>query len=93
LTLIIYSLHSRFQPHPILNTSLFKIRTFRISIVGNLFARFGFGGVPFLLPLLLQIGLGYSAVIGGLLLVPIAFGIIAVKIISLRVLKRFGYRL
>ena len=92
LTLIIYFLYSHKQPHPILNTDLFRLRTFKISIVGNLFARLGFGGVPFLLPLMLQIGLGYSAVLSGMLLVPIAFGIILVKAISLRVLRKLGYR-
>lgn len=92
LLLTNYFLYSRRQPHPILNTSLFKQRTFQISIIGNLFARLGFGGVPFLLPLLLQIGLGYSAVISGLLIAPIAFGVIMIKMISLRVLRKFGYR-
>lgn len=92
LLLTNYFLYSRRLAHPILNTNLFKLRTFRISIVGNLFARLSFGGVPFLLPLLLQIGLGYSAVMSGLLLTPIAFGIIVVKMISLRMLRTFGYQ-
>lgn len=87
-----YFLHSRRQHHPIVNTSLFRIRTFQISMLGNLFARLGFGGIPFLLPLLLQIGLGYSAQVSGLLLAPIAFGIVAVKSVSLRILRMIGYR-
>ncbi len=92
LLLLNYFLYSRKQPRPIVNTALFRIRTFQISILGNLLARLGFGGVPFLLPLLLQIGLGYTAVISGLLLAPIAIGVIVIKILSLRVLKLFGYR-
>ncbi len=92
LLLTNYFLYSRRQPHPILNTSLFKLRTFQISIIGNLFTRLSFGGVPFLLPLLLQISLGYSAVISGLLIAPIACGVIVIKMISLRVLRTFGYR-
>ena len=87
-----YFLHSRRQKHPIVNMELFSYRTFSISIVGNLFARLGFGGVPFLLPLLLQIGLGYSAQLSGLLLVPIAFGIMLVKSISLRLMRVTGYK-
>jgi len=92
LMLISYFLHSNKQRHPIINTDLLRIRTFQISIMGNLFARLSFGGVPFLLPLLLQVGLGYSAQIAGLLLVPIALGILLVKSISLRILRLFGYK-
>ncbi|HTM63970.1 MAG TPA: MFS transporter [Gammaproteobacteria bacterium] len=92
LMLANYFLYARWQPHPILNTSLFKKRTFLISILGNLFARLSFGGVPFLLPLLLQISLGYSAALSGLLMVPIAFGVMIVKVISLRALRKMGYK-
>ncbi|HEX4046124.1 MAG TPA: DHA2 family efflux MFS transporter permease subunit [Gammaproteobacteria bacterium] len=92
LMLVCYFLHSYKQPHPVINMTLFRLRTFQISIVGNLIARLGFGGVPFLLPLLLQIGLGYSAQLSGLLLVPIAFGILLVKSISLRILRFVGYK-
>lgn len=87
-----YFIYSRKQHHPIVNASLFQIRTFQVSTLGNLFARLGFGGVPFLLPLLLQIGVGYSAQLSGFLIAPIAFGIIVVKAVSLRVLRLVGYR-
>jgi EmrB/QacA subfamily drug resistance transporter len=90
--LITYFYHSRKQKHPIVKVELLRIRTFRVSIIGNLFARLGFGGVPFLLPLLFQIGLGYSAQLSGLLLVPIALGIMLVKSISLRILRYLGYK-
>jgi EmrB/QacA subfamily drug resistance transporter len=90
--LVGFFLHARRQKHPIVNIDLLRIRTFRISIIGNLCARLGFGGVPFLLPLLMQIGLGYSAELSGALLVPIALGIMLVKSISLRVLRLTGYK-
>lgn len=90
--LITYFFHSRQQKYPIVKVELLRIRTFRVSIIGNLFARLGFGGVPFLLPLLFQIGLGYSAQLSGLLLVPIALGILLVKAISLRILRYLGYK-
>lgn len=92
LTLMNYVLYSRRQPHPILNTKLFKIRTFKISSIGNIISRMGFGGVPFLLPLMLQIGLGYSASLAGLLLAPIALGVMIVKLISLKILRWIGYK-
>jgi predicted MFS family arabinose efflux permease len=72
--------------------ALLRIRTFRISVSGNLCARLGFGGMPFLLPLLQQVGLGFSAELSGLLLVPMAFGIIFSKLLALRILRRMGYK-
>ena len=90
--LVLYFVRAKKQPHPIIDLSLFSIRTFRVSIFGNLCARLGFGGVPFLLPLLLQVGLGYSAQLAGLLLVPIAMGIMLVKAISLPIMRWFGFR-
>lgn len=90
--LIFYTLHSRTQKNPIIKTQLLASRTFRISVTGNLMARLGFGGVPFLIPLLLQINLGYSAPVSGLLLAPIALGIVLVKPFSLFLLRQTGYK-
>lgn len=87
-----YILHSRHQPHPIVKTELLKLRTFRISVIGNLLSRLGFGGVPFLVPLLLQIGLGFSAQFSGLLLAPTAIGVLLVKLYLLPLLRLFGYK-
>lgn len=91
-SLIAYFLHSRKRPHPIVKTELFKSRTFRISVFGNLTSRLGFGGVPFLLPLLLQIGLGFSAQLSGMLLAPTALGIVLIKPFILPLLRFFGYK-
>lgn len=90
--LILYFIHARYKKHSIVNVNLFLIRTFRISMTGNLCARLGMGGVPFLLPLLLQVGLGFSAQLSGLLLVPIALGIMIVRSVVLYLLRFFGYR-
>lgn len=78
--------------HPIFETELFQFRTFRIAMFGNLLARLGFGGIPFLLPLLLQVNLGYSARLSGLLLVPVAIGVFIVKAICLKFLRLLGYK-
>ncbi|MBA2654692.1 MAG: DHA2 family efflux MFS transporter permease subunit [Gammaproteobacteria bacterium] len=90
--LIIFIIHAKRYDHPVINIELFRIRTFRISVFGNLFSRLGFGGMPFLLPLLQQMGLGFSAQLSGLLLVPMAFGIIFSKLFGLRILKLMGYK-
>ena len=72
--------------------ALFKIRTFRISVVGGFVTRLGIGGLPFLLPLLYQMGLGLPAWQSGLLMMPTAIAAMSMKLIAARILKRFGYR-
>lgn len=87
-----YIIHSKYVTHSVINVKLFKTRTFKVSVLGNLCARFGFGGVPFLLPLMLQISLGYSPQVSGLLIGPMAFGVILVKVFTLRLLRTFGFK-
>ncbi len=71
---------------------LFLVRTFRISVLGGFVTRLGIGGVPFLLPLLFQIGLGYGPLMAGLLTMPLAVAAIGMKIMSGPLLKRFGHK-
>ena len=52
-----YFLHSRREQFPLLQLTLLRIRTFRAAVSGSFFTRLGIGGVPFLLPLLYQLGL------------------------------------
>src|SRR5206468_663493 len=52
-----YVWHARQHTYPLLRLSLFKVRTFRISVLGGFITRLGVGGLPFLLPLLYQLGL------------------------------------
>jgi EmrB/QacA subfamily drug resistance transporter len=77
---------------PLLSFDLFKISTFRISILGGFFSRLGIGGLPFILPFLYQIGLGFPAWKAGLLTVPTALAAIAMKIFSPHVLAYLGYK-
>jgi EmrB/QacA subfamily drug resistance transporter len=92
LLMVSYQLHSRKIKHPIVNIQLLKIRTFNLSVWGNLIARMGFGGAPFLLPLFFQIGLGYSPQLSGLLMAPIALGVLVIKPFALRILRALGYK-
>ena len=87
-----YVWHARKEPFPLLKLSLFGLRTFRISVVGGFVTRLGIGGLPFLLPLLYQLGLGLPAWQSGLLMMPAAIAAMGMKMMSARVLKRFGYR-
>src|ERR1700688_4134833 len=87
-----YLLHASRIEFPLLRLSLFRIRTFRAAVGGGLFTRLGIGGVPFLLPLLYQVGLGFTPIQSGLLLMPQALAAISVNWVILRLLARFGYR-
>jgi EmrB/QacA subfamily drug resistance transporter len=77
---------------PLLAVRLFKIRTFRLSVFGGFITRLGVGGMPFLLPLLYQIGLGFPPWQAGLLTIPLALAAIGMKVISRPLLARFGHR-
>lgn len=92
LLLAAYFWHSQSVKHPIVNKNLFHTRTFVISSIGNFLSRTGFGGLPFLLPLLLQIGLGFTPQLSGLLMAPTALGIVLVKTFSTRLLRWWGFR-
>ena len=87
-----YGWHARETAHPLLRLGLFRVRTFRVSVVGGFVTRLGVGGMPFLLPLLYQLGLGMPAWQSGLLMMPVAAAAMGMKFISSRVLARFGYR-
>lgn len=92
LLLFAYGLHARRTVHPLLYLPMFSIRTFRVPVIGGFITRLGVGGMPFLLPLLYQIGLGYSPLEAGLLTTPLAAAAIGMKIMSRRLLARFGHR-
>lgn len=92
LLLVSYTQHSRKKSHPIVKVALLHTRTFRIAVLGNLLARLSFGGVPFLLPLLFQIILGYSPRLSGMLLAPVALGVFLVKPLSFSILRLLGYK-
>jgi EmrB/QacA subfamily drug resistance transporter len=87
-----YWLNAKSLAYPLLQLSLFKIRTFRAAVSGSFFTRIGIGGVPFLLPLLYQVGLGFSPVRSGLLIMPQALAAMSMKIVMPRLLATVGYR-
>src|ERR1700740_2151406 len=86
-----YWLHARTLEHPLLLLRLFRIRTFRAAVDGGLFTRLGIGGVPFLLPLLYQTGMGFTPIQSGLLIMPQALGAMSVKTVLRKLLGMFGY--
>jgi MFS family permease len=87
-----YTWHALRIKHPLLRITLFKVRTFRISVAGGFLTRLGVGALPFLLPLLYQLGLGLPAWQSGLLMMPAAAAAMGMKMFAPRLLARFGYR-
>jgi EmrB/QacA subfamily drug resistance transporter len=87
-----YRRHARRVAHPVLQLSIFGIRSFRSSVVGGFVTRIGIGGMPFLLPLLYQLGLGYTPWQAGLLMIPQAAAAMLMKFLASSILRRHGYR-
>jgi EmrB/QacA subfamily drug resistance transporter len=92
LLLLGYGVHTARTPQPLLQLGLFRIRTFRAAVSGSFFTRISIGGIPFLFPLLYQVGLGYTPVQSGLLMMPQAFAAMSLKMTMPWILERFGYR-
>ncbi|WP_294771458.1 DHA2 family efflux MFS transporter permease subunit [uncultured Rhodoferax sp.] len=90
--LVAYGWHAQRVPYPLLRLSLFSTRTFRVGVLGGFVTRLGVGGMPFLLPLLYQLGLGLPAWQSGLLMMPAALAAMGMKAMAAPMLKRFGYR-
>ena len=88
---ILYMLHARRTAFPLLDPALFRHKLFRSSITGGSFFRIGVGAVPFLLPLMLQLGFGMSPFQSGAITFVSAIGAIASKFIAERVFLRFGF--
>jgi EmrB/QacA subfamily drug resistance transporter len=87
-----YGVRGRVVRFPLLDLALFKVRTFRAAVSGGFFTRLGLGGIPFLFPLLYQVGLGFTPVQSGLLVLPQAIASIGIKSFVPAILGRFGYR-
>ncbi len=90
--LVAYGFYARRTPAPILDLGLFRVATFRASLVGGSVFRIGVGALPFVLPLLLQELFGYTPFQSGLVTFVSAVGSLGMRTISSRVLTRFGFR-
>ena len=85
-------LHARRTPAPVLDLSLLKIPTLRAAIVGGFVYRSGIGAMPFLLPLLLQLGFGLTAFQSGLITVSNVVGAMGMKTVVPIILRQLGFR-
>ncbi|PZR48688.1 MFS transporter [Paraburkholderia fungorum] len=85
--------HAKRLPHPLIDVSTLKIPTFSVTVVTGSFTRIGIGAVPYLMPLLFQVGFGLSAFKSGLLLLASALGNLGMKALTTRILQRYGFRM
>lgn len=92
LFLYYYYWHAKRDENPIFPLNLFKVRTFRVGIVGNMATRLGISSVPLLLPLMIQIAYKQSAVTSGWIITPMAITAIFAKSYVIKILDTFGYR-
>ncbi|MCX2430757.1 MULTISPECIES: MFS transporter [unclassified Pedobacter] len=90
--LYFYYRHATTDNNPIFPINLFKVRTFRVGILGNLATRLGISSIPLLLPMMIQIAYGQSAVISGWIVAPMALTAIIAKSTVIKILNKFGYR-
>lgn len=87
-----YAVHARSRPNAALDLTQFRVRTFRISLLAGGLARIGMNAVPFLLPLLLQIGMGLSPIESGSLTFMMSVGTLVSRTISVQALRALGFR-
>ena len=87
-----YVLRARAQPRALLDFTLMRLPTFAVSVIAGSLFRVGIGAVPFLLPMMIQLGFGRSAAQSGLITFASAVGAIGVKPATQSVMRRFGFR-
>jgi EmrB/QacA subfamily drug resistance transporter len=93
ISMCAYILYARRTPAPVIDLSLFSLATFRAGVGGGFMFRIGAGALPFLLPLLLQIGFNMTPFESGLITFSTALGAMFMKTVIPHILRRFGFRL
>ena len=87
-----YHQHGRRRAHPLIDLSILRHPTFRLSVFGGLPLRIAIGASPFLLPLMLQLGFGLSPLTSGLLTVASSVGALGTRVVMTQAIRRFGFR-
>ncbi|MEJ5177593.1 multidrug transporter subunit MdtD [Erwinia sp. MYb416] len=91
-SLLFYLLHARHNDGALFSLKLFDNRIYSIGLIGSLTGRIGSGMLPFMTPIFLQIGMGYSPLHAGLMMIPMVLGNMGMKRIVVQIVNRFGYR-
>ncbi len=88
----LYLRHARRHPQPVLDLRLMRIPTFRISVVSGTLSRIAVGALPFLLPMMLQLGFGMSAARSGLVTFVSSIGSLLMRMAAPKLLRQLGFR-
>jgi len=91
-SLAAYWLHATRAETPLFSPGLFRVRTYSIGLLGALFARLGISSMPFLLPLALQVSLGFSPLQAGMAMIPVTIAALTMKRMVTSLVGCFGYR-
>jgi len=92
VSMTLYLIHARRTASPVLDFSLLRLATMRAAIIGGFMFRLGIGALPFLLPLLMQVGFGLSPFQSGLVTFASAVGAMGMKTLAARIIRTFGFR-
>jgi MFS family permease len=92
ISMTLYVIHARRTASPVLDFSLLRLSTMRAAIFGGFLFRLGIGALPFLLPLLMQVGFGLSPFQSGLVTFSSAVGAMGMKALAARIIRTFGFR-
>ena len=92
VAILLYLRHAKGNDAALFNLNLFKTSTFSLGLAGSFAGRLGSGMLPFMTPVFLQIGLGFSPFHAGLMMIPMVLGSMGMKRIVVQVVNRFGYR-
>jgi MFS family permease len=92
ISMTLYVLHARKTGSPVLDFAMLRLPTLRAAIIGGFLFRLGIGALPFLLPLLMQVGFGLSPFRSGLVTFSSAVGAMGMKTLAARIIRTFGFR-
>src|SRR5712664_4833452 len=92
ISMTLYVIHARRTGSPVLDFSMLRLSTLRASIIGGFMFRLGIGALPFLLPLLMQVGFGLSPFQSGLVTFASAVGAMDMKTLAARIIRTVGFR-
>ncbi|KAA0074541.1 MFS transporter [Tardiphaga sp. P9-11] len=92
VSMTLYVIHARRTASPVLDFSLMRLVTLRAAIIGGFLFRLGIGALPFLLPLLMQVGFGLSPFQSGMVTFGSAVGAMGMKTLAARIIRTFGFR-
>jgi EmrB/QacA subfamily drug resistance transporter len=92
ISMALYVIHAKRTASPVLDFTLMRYPTLRASIIGGFMFRMGIGALPFLLPLLMQVGFGLSPFRSGLVTFASAVGAMGMKTLAARIIRTFGFR-